>query len=259
MPDPNPAPTPPAPDNGGTPPAPPSGGGTPPAPAGGDNDPVKMAERIGKLETELKDANEFREKTTPLLETLWADQELLGKMTEAHNRRLGKGQPPTPPADPSKQTPPTDPATQEIRTSQIHSIQEKFEQKVGIDKLSPDDQKTMRGLVGQMLKEMVDPKGNKTMEQVFNEVSLVKLPWYLEQAHRLINRDADLKRANEEGKNAVLAQYDGGATGVIGSVPGGSVPIDEVTLTPAEMRAADNMGVPHDVYLKNKKDILTYR
>jgi hypothetical protein len=137
-------------------------------------------------------------------------------------------------------------------------IQGQFEQKVGIDKLPEKDKAAVRGMVGQMLKEMVDPKGNKSMSQVFDEVSLVKLPWYLDKAYQLINRDNDIKAATEQGKKSVMDQY-GGDAGMIGSMPGGSVPLDSVTLTPAEMRAADNMGISHEDYLKNKKDILSIR
>lgn len=229
----------------GTPPA----GGTPPA-----NDPVELAKRVGELEAIKKEYEDYRGKADPVLETLWSDGELLKQATRAHKKRLGQplddadkppagdgGQPPTPP-----------PGNSDERLSQINMISGSFEQKAGIDKLPPDKQAEFRGKVGSMLKEMLDPKGNKTIPQVFEEVSLVKLPWYLDQAWKLVNRDNDLSASREAGKTEVRSQYED-QTGMIGSMAAGSIPIDQITLSPAEKKAAGNMGVSEEDYLKYKK------
>ncbi len=48
-------------------------------------------------------------------------------------------------------------------------------------------------------------------------------------------------------------------TGVIGSVPTGSIDIENIGLTPKEKVVARNMGISEDAYLKNKKRIIEIR
>lgn len=239
---------------------------TPPAtaPVAPGDDSISLAKKNGELEAEVKrvkgEYQEYRQKADPVLETLWSDTELLRKATEAHNKRLGKT-PPAPPADPQNPTPPSAPAPSsdpDTRAATISLISNDFEKKVGIDKLPEDKQKEARGKIGSMLKEMVDPKGNKTIAQVFEEVSLIKLPWYLERAHDLAFKEDNLASAREQGKNEVLAQYQGDV-GSIGSVPSGSVPLDQITLTPQERKAAQNMHISDEDYLKSKKEIAATR
>lgn len=248
--------TPPA---GGTPPATPPEGGTPPAtpPAGGTPpaDPIELAKKVGELELVKKEYEEYRQKADPVLETLWSDSELLKQATAAHNKRLGKPAGDTPPAP--GDTPPTPPAgNSDERLSQINMISEGFETKAGISDLPAEKKAEVRGKIGAFLKDMLDPKGNKTIPQVFEEVSLVKLPWYLEQAWKLINRDNEIAAAREAGKTEVLSGYDSQA-GLIGSMAGSSIPIDQVTLSPQEKKAAGNMGVSEEDYLKYKKKKIT--
>lgn len=254
--------TPPA-DN--TPPA----GGTPPTntpPAGGDS--TDWKKKAEELEAETKKVKEeyqgYRQKVDPVLETLYTDAELLRQATVAHNKRLGRSvpdnTPPTPPGNtPPGNTPPAPPAGDpDNRNATINILSNQFESKVGIDKLPSDKQAEMRGKIGTMLKEMLDPKGNKTIAQVFEEVSLTKLPWYLERAYDLVTKDQQIASAKEQGKNEVLAQYEGDR-GMIGGMPSGSVPIDQVVLTPDEKKAADRMGISHEDYLKSKKEMLAAR
>lgn len=237
---------------------PPAGGETPPAtpptpPAGGE-DAVALAKRIGELETQNKELLTYKEKADPVLETLWSDTELMKQATAAHNKRLGR--PDATPSEPDKPGTTQPVGNSDERLSQINLISEGFESKAGIDKLPADKQKEVRGKIGTMIKNMLDPKDNKTLPQVFEEVSLVKLPWYFDQAWKLINRDNDITSAREAGKTEVLSQYSE-QTGQIGSMVGGSVPIDEVTLTPSEKKAALHMGQSEEEYLKYKKKIIT--
>lgn len=248
MPDPEPQPNPtpnPTPD-----PAP--GGGQPnptPNPAPQNND------ELEKLRKENAELRGYKEKVDPVLETLWSDQELLKVATEKHNKRLGIAVDPQPDPNKDKNNPPADP---DNRNATINIINSSFEGKVGIDKLPDDKKKEARGLVGIMLKEMLDPKGNKTISQVFDEVSLTKLPWYLERAWDLVNKDNAIAKAKEEGANEVRSQYEE-QTGIIGSIAGGSVPIDQITLTPKEKQIAASMGITEEKYLEQKKKIAEMR
>lgn len=227
-----------------TPPTPPT------PPANGTVDPAEFE----KYKKDAEEYAEYKKKVNPVLETLWSDPELLKKATEIHNKRLGIATE-TPPGENPTTTPSTETDT---RNAMVNQISDKFEAKRGIDKLPDDKKKEVRGLLGNMIKEMVDPKGNKTITQVFEEISLTKLDWYFERAFDLINRDEDIKAAIERGRSEIL---DGNqaAVGVMSSAPSSSIPIDSVTLTPAEKTAASRMGVSEEDYLKNKKAIITAR
>jgi hypothetical protein len=249
---PEPASTPPPGDNPPAPPTSPAGGEGATPPAGGTPpDPIALAKRVGELEGVKTEYESYRQKADPVLETLWSDQELLKTVTAAHNKRLGINTPaPDKPDNPSLPAPSQ--GNSDERLSQINMLQQGFETKAGIDKMTPEQQKDVRGKVGVMLKEMLDPKGNKTIPQVFEEVSLVKLPWYLDQAWKLINRDNEIAAAREAGKTEKQAEYEG-QTGMIGSMPAGTIPIDQVQLSQVEKNAASRMGISEEDYLKYKK------
>lgn len=263
---PDPKETPPAPASAPVTPPPAS---TPPAPAPTDpktppkdssTDPVELAKKVGELEGQLKVEKEYREKSEPILETLWSDPELLASTTKVHNKRLGYStDDKNKDKDKDKKTTVRSDSDKETRQVLVNRAQADFEAKVGIDQLEPKKQKEVRGAVGVMLKEMLDPKNNKTIEQIFEDVSLVKLPWYLEKAHQLANRDVDLSNAKNQGKNEVLGGYEGDR-GVVGSMPAGSSDNSgEITLTAKEREVAAKQGVSEEDYLKSKKAIAQAR
>lgn len=171
--------------------------------------------------------------------------------TEKHNKRLGKA--PATPTTPAPTTPSQPGGDSDLRNSQINMISAEFEKKTGIAALPAEEQTKMRGMVGQVIKEMLDPNNNKTIGQVFSEVSLTKLPWYLEKAYDLATKDKQLEKAKADARS----EYQQEQTGMIGSMAGGSVPVDQITLNVDEKKAAKRMGISEEDYLKNKKDIAT--
>jgi hypothetical protein len=217
--------------------------------------PTYKPEEVEKWKKDSQEYGEYKEKVEPVIETLWSDQELLKKATEAHNKRLGRVT--TDPAAPTAPVAPS-PVDNDTRDATINIISTDFEKKTGIHELPVEKQKEVRGKVGQMIKEMLDPKGNKTIGQVFQEVSLSKLPWYLERAYDLVTKDEQLTKAKDEGKNEILSQYQD-QVGVVGGVPSSSVNVDNVALTPQERTAARRMNISEEDYLKNKKEILQNR
>lgn len=218
---------------------------TPPAPPA-DNSAAEY-ERV------KREYEEYRAKVDPVLETIWSDTELLDKTQAIHNKRLGIA---TPDPTPAPGTPA--PVDSDTRSAMVNTIHNDFEKELGIDKMTPEKQQEVRGMVGTMVKEMLDPRNNKTISQVYEEVSLTKLPWYLRRAFDLVNKSSEIEQAKEAGRNEVLAQYSG-EQGMIGSISGGSVPIDQVTLTQKEKEIALKQGVSEENYLKQKKEILQYR
>lgn len=221
-------------------------------------DPIELAKENGRLQSKVKEYEDYRTKVDPVLETLWSDQELLAQATEKHNKRLGLTKDPIKPADTKPgETPPVPPQNTDVRRYAVQDIQAKFEQKAGIDKMTPEQQLQARGAIGQMLKNQLDMNNNKTIAQIFEEVSLDKLPWYMENAWNLLNRSNELKAAEQRGKNEAMEQY--GDAGVIGSMAGSTPALDNITLTAAERKAAKSQNVSEADYLAQKKIMLSER
>lgn len=239
-----------------TPVTPAPGGEGTPAPTDNKPDSTKLAEDLGKAKKELEDMGVYKSQMDPILETLAANPELLKKVTFEHNKRLGKI-PKDSKFDDNQPTTPVTPAAapdSDTRNATINIINNKFEESKGINKLPEDKQKEVRGMIGQMIKNMVDPKDNKTIQQVFEEISLTKLNWYFERAWDLINKDSDVKKSFEEGQRKKEEEY-AGLTGIMGSIPGGSLPASDIALSPLEKATAKKMGVSEENYLKNKKEM----
>lgn len=261
--DPTPTPTPAAPPAPSPAPAAPTVDPAPAAPPA--DDPVALAKRVGELEVQNKELNEYKQKADPVLETLYSDSGLLQSAIKIHNKRMGITTN-EPPADPNAPADPNNPNPAPVapsydpdnRAATINLTMDKFESEVGISKLDPEKKQEIRGQIGNMLKEMLDPKGNKNINQVLDEVSLTKLPWYLKQSFTLISRDADVASAIERGKVEAKGEQDAG-TGSIGSLASGDLPIDQIGLTGKEKEVAAKMGVSEEDYLKNKKEIVASR
>lgn len=229
---------------------------------GGNTDAIAMAKRLGELEAENKrigsEYKEYKERVDPVIETLWSDQELLTTAQKSHRKRLGLPDEETPPPDKKPdQTPKEfrDPVARNALNSRTMS---EFEVKHGIDKEETTKQKETRSMIGQMIKNMVDPQNNKTLQQVFDDIDPDRFGWYLENAYTLINREEDRKRAIEEGRSAALNGYQAG-TASIGSMPTSSIDPDTIALTPKEKAVAKQMGVTEEKYLENKKRIIQLR
>lgn len=239
-----------------TPPAQPQPQPQPPAEPQKDTPPALSADEVNRLKQIESDYFKYKSEVDPILETLASDDELLKTATERHNKRLGRI-----PADAKKdgkenEETPEAKQLKDTRSALVDRISGEFESKYGLDKLPDDKLKEARGRLGVMLKRMLDPNDNKTMTQIFEEVSLKKLPEYLENAYYLANRNNEMKDAYEKGKSEVLSQYEG-ETGSIGSMASSSLSSgDDVSLSPIEKRVAQNLGVTPEAYLKNKKKLL---
>jgi len=216
--------------------------------------PALSADELNRLKQIESDYFKYKSEVDPILETLASDEDLLKNATELHNKRLGRI--PEKKKDEKVEETPEARQLKDTRSALLDKISGDFEDKYGINKLSEDQKKEARERVGFMLKRMLDPNDNKTMGQIFEEVSLKKLPEYLENAYYLANRNTDMKAAYEKGKSEVLSQYEGEA-GSIGSMASSSLaPGDDVSLSPIEKRVAQNLGVSAEDYLKNKKKLL---
>lgn len=241
----------PAPDNGGAPKTDPIQDKGNPAGDKSTSDAVALAEKVGKLEAENAALKSYQEKVDPVIQTIWSDQELFNKTTETHNKRLGI----TPTND--KDKPKDDkiavtpqPSATEIdnRNAHIKNIVDKFSTDHGITKLEADKQKEINTKVSVELQEMLDPMGNKTLNQIMETVSVTKLPAYLEKAYFLATRTEQIEAAKKEGANQ--------NAGIIGSIPSSSIEESSIALSAKEKDIAAKQGVSEEKYLENKKAIL---
>lgn len=212
----------------------------------------KMAEELGGIRKENESLKDYQERVNPIIETIWSDHELLKQVEDRHKKRLSPGD--KKPADedaPDKKT--QLPADTDTRNAVIRNIVDTFSEKYGITKLDVKEKGEMNTKIGTMLKDLLDPKGNKRdLTAVMEDVSLTKLPFYLEQSYYLANKESLLASAKEQGRKEV---QDAGL-GVVGSFSATSIEPDTVTLSAKEKQIADNMGVSHEKYLDRKKEIM---
>ena len=225
-------------------------------------DTADLSKKLGSLETENTTLKSYQEKVDPVLQTIWADPELYKKVEAAYKKRLSgtaaeegeedKEEEGEEDKDKKKDKQPVRSATDsDTRNAMIKKIVDDFSTKMKIDTLAAEDKKSMNVKVGAMLQEMLDPKGNKTLAQIMEDVPLTKLPQFLEHAYFLVNKDKVISDAKEAAKQETLT----GSTGVIGGFSATSVEPDTMSLTPKEKAAAANIGVSEDKYLARKKEI----
>ena len=219
-------------------------------PAGATPEQIAMAKELGETKAKLEILEKYQTEVDPVLQTIWSDEDTLKAVTEKHNKRLG-----VTPADPKPAAPtaPAAPSAVELenRNAHIKSIVDKFSADKGIDKLDEEAKKQMNTKVGAMLQDMLNPKGNKNLQQIMEDVSLTKLPQFLENAHYLATKDERENQAREQGKQEALGQ----AVGVVGSMPASSVNPEQINLTPKEKDIATKMGISEERYLARKKEI----
>lgn len=242
-----------------TPPAPP-----PPAPT--DNkqpsiegktpeEIIKLAQENGTLTSENKNLKDFYDKTAPVIETLLQDEEMLNKLNEAHAKRLGIKLPDKNEGKDAKETP-ADAKIDDTRKSIENSIVQEFNRNKGIDKMNPDQRKDFNQKMFGELSFLLNPKGDKSLDQILGEVSLQTLPAVLEKAYNLATLDEQKAKSAEK----AVSEATMGMPGVMGSMPSGSSPDGEdITLSPAERQIAKEMGVAEDKFLQRKKEIAKRR
>jgi hypothetical protein len=210
-------------------------------------------EEIGRLKKVSEDFDSYRNQVDPVLQTLYSDPDLFNTVLDKHNKRLGVPTDPTP--APSSDPKPADPAPvvdKDARNYILTQTFRDFESDKGLVDLSNDSRTDLNNRILSELKDMLDPMGNKTINQVLQDVSLTKLPRFLEKAYDLATKDEQRQAARDAGKAEALGE----SAGIIGSMPSGSVNPDKVTLTLQEKEAARKMRISEEKYLENKKKIL---
>lgn len=219
-------------------------------------DSVELAKEVGRLKAVAEEFETYKQKVDPVLETVWGDQELFQNVADKHNKRLGFT--PDDKKDDKKSTPETVPNkdVQDLRQKEIKDTIDGFRSEHKLTDLSEEARNKVEGRMLEILKENLDPNNNKkNIQEVFQDVSLVKLPKFLDDAYYLATKDEQKKAAYDAGLNAATT---GGDVGVIGSMASGSVNSSgEVTITNREREIALKQGITPEQYLDNKKRIMT--
>lgn len=241
-------------------PKPASAGGSSPdqggsSPDNSSSDPIKMAEEVGRLKKVEEDYKRYLSQTDPVIQTIWSDQELLNKVTETHNKRLGiTPKDPEPSIDSQNPAPSPAPTKDpDTRNWAIKQVVESFHNKHGVDKLTEEQKAEIDQKVAVVLRETLNPTGGKTLAQIMEDVPLDALPSHLDKAYYWATRNEREAQLKEQGRKEAL-QEDAAFIGSMASTAGGSG--DGTTLTPKEREVARKMGIPEDKYLANKKEML---
>lgn len=125
------------------------------------------------------------------------------------------------------------------------SIFEKFEGKY-LQNLSEDKRKELQGKIGKEVVEMFDWSGDKSFDQVVEQIPLDRLPQVLEKAYKLAVGD---ERARLEGR----LEADKNRAGMFGNMPSGNSKSEDEGLSSDEKRVAAKLGITEEKYLKQKQ------
>lgn len=211
-------------------------------------DPIALAKELGEKETQLKQLTEFSKNAAPIFQIIQEDPAILKQIDEALKKKAGVADPK--PEDKKEDKPATpDPLAVESRQYNVIQAVNQFLKDEGIDKLSPEDSQKVQQMVAKQLGELVDPQGNKTLPQIFNDINLTKLPQFLKNSYNLV------KLQMQDSKDPILQSINKDPNmGVLGSMASGdSINPDEIVLTDKEREVAANMGISPEKYLENKK------
>lgn len=228
-----------------------------PAPNNGVSDAVELARKVGELTGKLGEAEQYKQKTEPVLELIFGDQELYQTVLKKYQDKVsGKDTSTADEANKGKDTKPDEPVVSKIeqdnRNTLIAQTVSGWEAKHGIDKLETEKKAEINNKVLGNLKEMLDPAGTgKEGAALLEGVSLQALPKLLDNAFFLATRE----EREENIKNQAVSDFAAGSTGIIGALPSSSVGSEEVTLSAKEREIARKQGVSEEQYLKNKIEI----
>jgi len=213
----------------------------------------ELQKKLGEQATEVGELRSFRDQMDPVLQAVWADPDLYGKLdnkikemrgfgvlAKEEAKEDGKGKTEVPSAD------------LDTRRALENQIIADFERRYGIDQLAQNQRREMHVKIGNSLADLADPGGKMTYAEIVNTISLQKLPRYLENAYFIANKENLIETAKLEALTANKVNQQAS----IGSIPASSGMSSELELSASEREAAQKMGIPVAKYLARKKEIL---
>lgn len=190
----------------------------------------KQAEsKIGEQGQEVTQVREFMSVAQPVFDVIRDDPDLFKTIDE----RL---------RNPKAKTESKDDKTTEqddVRATTRQMIVDSFENKYNISRLSADEQKLLRGTIGNVVSELTGTS--------YDKVDLRRLNSVLENAYVLAKN-----RIKDKSTLEALEEAEKTEEGSISSIPSKGEK-EGPTLTPEEASAAEKLGLTRDQYLSGKK------
>jgi len=221
---------------------------------------INLEKKLGETSTEVEEARKLKEQTDVLLRSIYSDPDVYRSVESAvaryqsgdtlpDNRKKGdnsnKGD--------EEDTTEENSDVVEIKMAEQNRILNEFYLKNGYNDLEGKERQDKLAKLAITLAELADPGGKKPIKQILSEIPLTKLPFFLENANYLSNKEELLKSEREAG----LASNIENQSASIGSFSAtGGKPNSGVTLTGREREIARKMGISEDVYAKRKQQII---
>ena len=143
------------------------------------------------------------------------------------------------------------PVRDDTRIAVENGIINNFERQYGIDRLEQGKRAEIHKRIGQELGDMLDPTGKRTTADILENVSLEKLPRYLEKAYKLATLDDEKEKARSQ----AFLQANQNRDAIIGSMPSSGGSSEGGSLTPEQRKVAQKMHITEEKYLANLKAI----
>jgi hypothetical protein len=191
-----------------------------------------LEKKLGDESEKVHNSEEFAKQMAPLLEEIRKDPVIFDQLDK---RLREKGQPVTKEANNDKTADNT-----ELRTAFSNQALAEFEKKYGIDKLSPEDRKTERQKIGDVIVNLT----GTTLEHV----DLRRMSSVLDDAYTVANKDKIIEKSKLEAK----AEAQGLEDGSISAIPS-SQGKTEGTLTSEQSDIASKLGLTKEQYLEGLK------
>lgn len=199
---------------------------------------LELEKKFGEHSKEVENARQFLQEKAFLDQLLSEDEQLYKTLEQAISKKVGK-------QTTDDKSPKSDPVLTDLRRSEENRAIGEFQKQFGIDKLDSDKKKEMMQNISKELAEMLDPGGNKTIGQIISEISLSKLPKYLENAYWIANKEKLIDRGSISDDISS-----------IGSISSSSVfNSNKDSLSEEEKKIAEKLGVKPEKYLERKKQI----
>lgn len=209
----------------------------------GIEDVVKMygelERKFGEQSGEVGKLRKVAEQFDFINKVVSQDKDLLEKFESAINRVSGKTTPPATRDDGKKGNGEVDSGSRKYLENKIV---DDFAGSYGLNDLKPEEKQEELTRVGRALIDMLDPTGQRDVNEVLASIPLEKLPQYLDNAYWVANKDK-IAKGNVPQNFASIGRMSTSS----------SKSESQATLTDSEREIAKKLGVAEDAYLKNKQ------
>lgn len=194
----------------------------------------ELESKLGEQSEEVRQSREFMTVAEPVFEVIRKDPELFKTIDDKLRNTESK--------DNSKDEKSADKTTdqEDVRSTTREILLKSFENKHGIDKLSADERRKLKGTIGNVITELTGTN--------LDAVDLRRLDSVLENAYTLAK-----SRIEDKSTLEAIATAEKSDEGSIPSVPASSGK-EGKTLTPEEAQVAERLGLSRDEYNSGKTE-----